>query len=139
MRNQTISKEGVVRRAWLVNKKLIRLRLGGDVTVASVYGSRATKLNLDTALLCGGVSQYSQTRETGTKILLKTKPAFGMRYRCRNHDNLTSLMLITRKEPALSLTLVDEVNIFFDQRGRGMVLAVLHAEFQLQYAGKPPD
>ncbi|KLO27661.1 hypothetical protein ABW16_15530 [Mycolicibacter heraklionensis] len=62
-----------------------------------------------------------------------------MRYRCRNHDNLTSLMLITRKEPALSLTLVDAVNIFFDQRGRDMVLAVLHAEFQLQYAGKPPD
>ncbi|WP_157864246.1 hypothetical protein [Mycolicibacter heraklionensis] len=48
-------------------------------------------------------------------------------------------MLITRKEPALSLTLVDAVNIFFDQRGRDMVLAVLHAEFQLQYAGKPPD
>lgn len=139
LRNQTISKEGVVRRPWLVNKKLVRLRLGGDVTVASVYGSAATKLNLDTALLCGGVSQYSQTRETGTKILLKTKPAFGMRYRCRNHDNLTSLMLITRKEPAPSLTLIDEVNIFFDKRGRDLILDVLLAEFQLQYTGLLPN
>lgn len=139
LRNQTISKAGVVRRPWLVNKKLVRLRLGSDVTVASVYGSGATKLNLDTALLCGGVSQYSQTRETGTEILLKTKPAFGMRYRCRNHDNLTSLMLITRKEPALSLTLVDEVDIFFDKRGRDLILGVLHTEFQLQYTGLLPN
>lgn len=139
LRNQTISKAGVVRRSWLVNKKLVRLRLSSDVTVASVYGSGATKLNLDTALLSGGVSQYSQTRETGTKILLKTKSAFGMRYRCRNHDNLTSLMLITRKEPALSLTLVDEVDIFFDKRGRDMVLDVLYREFQLQYTGRLPN
>lgn len=89
--------------------------------------------------LCGGVSQYSQTRQTGTKILLKTKPAFGMRYRCRNHDNLTSLMLITRKEPALSLTLIDEVDIFFDKQGRDLILDVLHTEFQLQYTGALPN
>ncbi|ORV47337.1 hypothetical protein AWC02_09495 [Mycolicibacter engbaekii] len=139
LRNQSISKAGLVRRSWLVNKKLVRLRLGSDVTVASVYGSGATKLNLDTALLCGGVSQYSQTRQTGTKILLETTPAFGMRYRCRNHDNLTSLMLITRKAPALSLTLIDEVDIFFDKRGRDLILDVLHVEFQLQYAGVLPN
>lgn len=139
LRNQAISKAGVVRRPWLVNKKLVRLRLGNDVRVASVYGSGATKLNLDTALLCGGVSQYSQTRETGTKILLKTKSAFGMRYRCRNHDKLTSLMLITRVGPAPVLTLVDEVDILADKKGRDLVLGVLHTEFQLQYAGKLPN
>ncbi|WP_192829967.1 RES domain-containing protein [Mycobacterium sp. UM_Kg1] len=139
LRNQTISKQGVVRRPWLVNKKLVRLRLGSDVTLASVYGSGATKLNLDTALLCGGVSRYSQTRETGTKILLKTKPAFGMRCRCRNHDKLTSLMLITRVGPAPVLTLIDEVDIFFDEKGRDLVLGILHAEFELQYSGKLPN
>jgi len=39
LRNQTISKAGVVRRPRLVNKKLVRLRLGSDVTAASVYGA----------------------------------------------------------------------------------------------------
>jgi hypothetical protein len=139
LRNKKIPQSGLVHRSWLINKKIAVLRLDDDVEVASVYGSGATKLNLDASLLCCGPRGYTRTRTTGTQILLNTSTAFGMRYRCRNHDNLTSLMLITRHKPPPPLALEDEMDIFYDPRGRDLVLEALYKEFQLQYAGALPN
>jgi hypothetical protein len=112
-----------VQRCWLINKKIALLRLDEDVPVASLYGASATKLNLDASLICCGRSGYTRTRTTGTQILLKTSGTFGLRYRCRNHDTVTSLMLITRGNHHLDLE--DEFDIFFDPRGRDLVLETL--------------
>lgn len=138
LRNKRIPKSGLVQRSWLTNKKIALLRLDDDVTVASVYGSAATKLNLDASLLCCGHHGYTRTRTAGTQILLNTVTAFGMRYRCRNHDSLTSLMLITRGNPPPPLVLEEEMDLFYDPRGRKLVCEALFNEWQLQYTGALP-
>jgi hypothetical protein len=138
LRNRRIPNSGLVQRAWLTNKKIALLRLDDDVTVASVYGSGATKLNLDASLLCCGYRGYTRTRTVGTQILLSTATAYGMRYPCRNHDRLTSLMLITRAGHPPRLVIEDEMNIFTDPRGRKLVFDALYNEWQLQYTGALP-
>jgi RES domain len=138
LRNKRIPNSGLVQRAWLTNKKIALLRLDDDVTVASVYGSRATKLNLDASLLCCGYRGYTRTRTTGTQLLLKTATAYGMRYPCRNHDRLTSLMLITRADRPPRLAIEDEMDIFSDPRGRKLVFDALYNEWQLHYTGALP-
>lgn len=87
---------GLVQRAWLLNKKIALLTLKENVEVAVVQGAAATKLDLDTSLLGAGRERYSETRTLGTEILTKTPVAYGLRYRCRNNDDVTSLMLIDR-------------------------------------------
>jgi hypothetical protein len=52
LRNVDIPTSGIVRRSWLTNKKIAFLDLLEDVEVASVYGPHATRLNLDSSLLC---------------------------------------------------------------------------------------
>ncbi|MGO9153411.1 RES domain-containing protein [Mycobacterium sp.] len=138
LRNKRIPESGLVQRAWLTNKKIALLRLDDDVTVASVYGSGATKLNLDASLLCCGNRGYTRTRTTGTQILLKTAAAYGMRYPCRNHDRLTSLMLITRAGPPPGLVIEDEMDIFYDSRGSKLVFDALYNEWGLLYTGAVP-
>ena len=138
LRNKRIPASGLVQRAWLTNKKIALLRLDDDVTVASVYGAGATKLNLDASLLCCGYRGYTRTRSVGTQILLKTGAAYGMRYPCRNHDRLTSLILITRAGAPPGLILEDQMDIFKDPRGRKLVFDALHDEWQLQYTGALP-
>jgi hypothetical protein len=138
LRNKRIPQSGLVHRSWLINKKIALLRLDDDVDVASVYGSGATKLNLDASLLCCGRRGYTRTRTMGTEILLKTPTAHGMRYRCRNHDSVTSLMLITRGKSPPRLVLEEEMDIFFDPRGRKLVLEALNNQFELRYAGALP-
>jgi hypothetical protein len=139
LRNQAIPRSGLVHRLWLTNKKIGLLRLQDDVTVASVYGSHATKLNLDASQLCCEYSGYSATRTTGTAILRKTPRAFGLRYPCRNHDRETSYMLITRGATPPRLKIEDEMDILLDPAGRKLVLETLHTEFGLQYAGALPS
>lgn len=138
LRNRRIPDSGVVQRAWLTNKKIAMLRLNDDVTVASVSGAGATKLNLDASLLCCGYRGYTRTRSTGTAILLKTPAAYGMRYPCRNHVQLTSLMLVTRADSPPRLAIQDEVDIFHDAIGREFVFEALYNEWGLQYTGAIP-
>jgi hypothetical protein len=138
LRNKAVPKSGLVHRSWLLNKKIALMRLDEDVQVASVYGVGATKLNLDASLLCCGRRGYSRTRSAGTEILLETPTAFGLRYRCRNHDSVTSLALITRGNPPPPLVLEEEMDIFLDPRGRKLVFDVLDKEFGLKYAGVVP-
>lgn len=138
LRNKMIPHSGLVRRVWLTNKKIALLRLQDDITVASVYGSHATKLNLDASLLCCEHSGYTRTRTTGTAILRKTPNAFGLRYPCRNHDRETSYILVTRGTTPPRLQIDDEMDILLDPAGRKLILETLHTEFSLHYAGALP-
>jgi hypothetical protein len=138
LRNQRIPSSGLLQRNWLANKKLATLRLLDAVTVASVYGTGAAKLNLDASFLVCGHRGYSRTREAGTQILLKTPTAQGIRYPCRNHDRLTSLMLVDRGGVAPRLQIEDERDIFTDPSGRADVLGTLARVWDLRYAGALP-
>ena len=138
LRNQRIPKSGLVRRSWLVNKKIVRLELLDDVAVASVYGAGAGKLDLDASFLCCGHRGYSRTRQTGTEILLNTPAAQGIRYPCRNHGDLTSLMLIDGRPSTPRLSVSDERDIFTDPDGRAEVLDILDKVWGLHYTGAVP-
>ncbi|WP_182262024.1 RES domain-containing protein [Rhodococcus sp. UFZ-B548] len=118
-----------------VGKSLVTMRLEEDVVVASLYGAHTSRLNLNASLLLG--EDYNRTRETGTKVLANTLSANGLKYRCANHDDLTSLMFISRHRPA-ELTILDQFDIFFDADGREKVLDILDSEFNLKYSGKIP-
>lgn len=73
----------------------------------------------------------------GDEILTNTPEARGMRYRCRNHDGETSLMLISRgKQPQLEVD--GELEILVDDEGRKLVLETLDSEFGLKYVGSIP-
>ncbi|MFL0278534.1 hypothetical protein [Mycobacterium sp. SMC-19] len=135
LRNQRIPASGLVRRIWLVNKKLVKLRLLDDIQVAAVYGPHTAVLNLDGALLCCNRRGYSRCRKIASEILLNTPNARGLHYDCRNDLALTSLMLITRSaEPKLEL--VEEREILRDDETRSEVLKTLNDVFHLQYTGK---
>ncbi len=135
LRNQRILASGLVRRMWLINKKIVTLRLMEDVDVAALYGPHPAALNLDGSLLCGGRRSYSRCRIIGTQILLNTPQARGLQYDCRNNLALTSLMLITRGV-APKLEILSEHDILLDDEGRDQVLKTLHEVFHLQYAGR---
>lgn len=126
-------RSAVVRRHWLVGKSLVTMRLEEEVVVASLYGAKTARLNLSATLLAG--EDYNQTRETGTKVLTNTPSASGLKYRCANHDDLTSLMFISRHGQA-SLTILDQSDIFFDDIGRKKVLDILDSVFNLKYTGR---
>lgn len=138
LRRRAIGDPPIVQKSWLTGpkgqggKKLATMTLDEGLEVASLYGRHTARLNLSATLLTGG--DYSATRLVGSAVLNATPTARGMKYRCANHDDLTSLMLIGRSgTPAI--TLVDEVNIFYDDAGRDLVLRVLHDEFGLSYHG----
>lgn len=138
LRKKAVGDPPVVQKSWLTGpasqdgKKLARMTLDEDIEVASLYGRHTARLNLSATLLTGG--DYSATRVVGSAVLNATSTARGMKYRCANHDDLTSLMLIGRSgTPAI--TLIDEVDIFYDDAGRDLVLRVLHDEFGLSYHG----
>jgi hypothetical protein len=139
LRNRKVPKSGVVHRSWLINKKIAVMRLDDEVEVAALYGGHTAKLDLDASMLCCGHRGYSRTRAAGTAILLNTPLAYGIRYRCRNHDEVKSLMLITRSDVPPRLVLEDEMDIFSDERGRELVLKTLNDEFGLKYTGKVPS
>lgn len=122
----------IVRRIWLTGKKLATMHLEEDIEVASLYGPSTAKLNLSGALLCS--ADYNLTRQTGSDILTATSRAQGLKYRCVNHDDLTSLMLISRTSSP-RITVDEEVDIFFDTSGRKLVLETLKDEFGLSYTG----
>lgn len=137
---------GLIRRHWLVGrrkkmpggklgKSLVTMRLEEDVAVASLYGAHSSRLNLNAGLLLG--EDYDRTRETGTKVLANTAKANGLKYRCANHDDLKSLMFISRHGTA-ALTILDEFDIFYDDAGRKKALAILDSEFNLKYPGGIP-
>jgi hypothetical protein len=86
LRNKRIPNSGLVQRAWLTNKKIALLRLDDDVTVASVYGSRATKLNLDASLLCCGYRGYTRTRTPVRSYCSRQPPPTG----CATHAATTT-------------------------------------------------
>ena len=137
---------GLIQRHWLVGrrrdmpggklgKSLVTMRLEEDVAVASLYGAHSSRLNLNASLLLG--DDYNRTRETGTKVLANTVTAHGLKYRCANHDDLKSLMLISRHGPA-KLTILNKVDIFYDDAERKKVLEIFDSEFNLKYSGKTP-
>lgn len=135
LRNVTIPKSGIVRLKWLQNKHLAVLELREEIAVASVYGRHTARLNLDSAVLCGNWTQYNETRRIGTQILLNTTNANGIRYRCRNNDDETSLLLIDRGGTPPALTVGDEWDILGDPVGREQILTTLDQHFGLQYTG----
>lgn len=129
----------LVQRAWLLNKKIALLTLQESVDVAIVHGAAATKLNLDTSLLGAGRERYSETRALGTEILKNTPGALGLRYRCRNNDDLLSLMLIDRRAAQPAIHIDDEHDVLRDRAGRDLVLGSLDRDFGLKYVGLAPS
>ncbi|MFC8934059.1 hypothetical protein ACFT1A_18460 [Rhodococcus sp. NPDC057135] len=67
-------------------------------------------------------------------MLANTATANGLKYRCANHDGLTSLMFISRHGTA-ELTILDKFDIFYDAAGRKEVLGILDSVFNLKYLG----
>ena len=94
-----------------------RLELLQDVPVASVHGPHAARLNLDSGLLCCDWKGYSRTRRVGTRILLKSPDAQGIRYRCRNNDDETSLMFVDRGA-VVKIAVRNRWHILADAKGR---------------------
>ena len=128
----------LVQRAWLLNKKIALLTLQENVDIAVVHGAAATKLDLDTSLLGAGRVRYSDTRTLGTAIFQNTPGAFGLRYRCRNNDDLLSLMFINRLSAPPVIDLNDEHDVLNDRAGRDLVLGSLDRDFGLKYVGLIP-
>lgn len=75
LRNNPISSTRLIPRFLLSDKSLAILELAEDIPVAAIYGSHAAKRNLDASFLCGNSGAYSETRATGTAILLNTPAA----------------------------------------------------------------
>ena len=137
LRNMEIRRSRLARRIWLKDKKLAVLRLDEDIAVAAMYGRHAAKLNLDASFLCCDSSGYSRTRITATAVLLNTPGARGIRYPCRNHEQETALMLISRSaQPAVTIS--REVHVLNDAEGRDLILGTLDTEFGISYAGELP-
>ncbi|WP_187298388.1 RES family NAD+ phosphorylase [Rhodococcus sp. BS-15] len=138
LRRRPVGVPPTVQKSWLTGpksqggKKLATMQLDEDLEIAALYGRHTAKLNLSATLLTG--EDYSATRVIGSAVLTASPSARGMKYRCANHDDLTSLMLIGRGGAPV-LTLVDEVDIFYDDAGRDLVLRVLRDEFGLSYHG----
>lgn len=138
LRKKAVGDPPTVQKSWLIGpksqdgKKLATMTLDEDLEVAALYGRHTARLNLSATLLTG--EDYSATRLVGSAVLTATPAARGMKYRCANHDDLTSLMLIGRSGPP-AITLIDEVDIFYDDVGRDLVVGVLHDEFGLSYHG----
>jgi len=137
LRNVAIPRSGLVRRAWLVDKRLAVLELLQDVPVASVHGPHAARLNLDSGLLCCDWKGYSRTRRVGTRILLKSPDAQGIRYRCRNNDDETSLMFVDRGA-VVKIAVRNQWHILADAKGRKLVLDTLDHHLGLGYTGNIP-
>lgn len=127
-----------VHRVWLTGpasgggKTLATMRLNEDVEVASLYGAATARLNLSASLLVG--ADYDATRTVGTEVFSSTPTARGLKYRCANHDDLKSLMLVARGSPP-SITITESVDIWEDDATRTAVLQLLHDEFKLSYHG----
>jgi hypothetical protein len=137
LRNVNIPASGIVRRSWLLNKHIAYLDVHEDIEVASLYGPHTASLNLDSSFLCCDWAGYSETRRVGTKILRRTPAARGIRYRCRSNDNETSLMLVERGNlPNISVHC--ERDVFFDPKGRQLILDTLDRDFKLRYVGAIP-
>ena len=132
-----IPRSRLVHRNWLKDKKLAVLQLGEDVEIAAMYGRHAAKLNLDASFLCCDSSGYSRTRLTASAVLLNPPDARGIRYPCRNHEQQTALMLISRSAPPTVMT-SRELHILNDTEGRDLILGTLETEFGLKYAGELP-
>lgn len=97
-----------------LGKSLVTMRLEEDVVVAPLYGANTSRLNLNAGLLLG--ENYNRSREVGTRVLANTATANGLKYRCANHDGLTSLMFISRHGTA-ELSILDKFDIFWNDAG----------------------
>lgn len=135
LRNKEIPQSGLVRRIWLLNKKLAILRLETDIAVAALYGGHAAKLNLDASFLCCDSTKYSFTRRVATQVMLNTAGVQGIRYPCRNHEDEKALMLISAA-PCPEMEIIRELNILDDNEGFELVLDTLDTAFGLRYAGR---
>lgn len=141
LRNITVPRSGLIRRARLAGKTHTVMVVERDIEVASLLDGDMQPLNLSGALAGCGPEGYSWCRSTAHAILDTAPHTDGVIYRCRNNLAEQALMLLDRGglDPS-ALRIVSSHDVLTDPVTFDQVIKVLDDVHHLKYAGSTePD